>query len=232
MRTFVLAVLALASCACSPKPPAPSASPPSAATSAEDRRVLVCVGDSLTEGYGLDPEQAYPAQLQRKLEAEGLKWRVENSGYSGETTSGTRTRLDWVMKLEPDAVILEIGGNDGLRGIDPKITRENIAYLLDELERRDIPVMLAGMRTLANLGPDYTKPFEAIYPELAKEKGVPLIPDFLKGVAGDVKLNQKDRIHPTEEGYAIIVGEIAPLIVPWLKGLPEAAPTPAARSSP
>jgi acyl-CoA thioesterase-1 len=180
----------------------------------------------LTEGYGVDAEQTYPAQLERRLKAEGLAWVVVNAGLSGETTSGARSRLGWVLKLNPDAVLLETGGNDGLRGIDPKVTKENLDYLVDELQKRNIPVMLAGMKTLTNMGTDYTTAFEAVYPAVAKEKGVPLIPFFLEGVGGVVGLNQEDRIHPTEKGYSKVVEQIAPVVIPWLKGLPEAPPTP------
>ena len=215
----VLTMLALCACTPAARPtPAPS-SPPTVVG-----KKLVAFGDSLTEGLGVDEEQAYPAQLQRKLQAEGLEWTVINAGNSGETTSGARSRLDWVLKLQPDAVILEIGGNDGLRGIDPKVTRENIAFMIDTFREKKIPVMLAGMKILANMGPDYTEAFESVYPEIAKEKNVPLIPFFLKGVGGVVELNQEDRVHPTEKGYARVVQGIAPHVIPWLKSLDSATP--------
>ena len=223
--------LALLCGACQTAPPSTPASPlpssPAAAsTPVEKGSTLVAFGDSLTEGLGVDPDKAYPAQLEKKLRVEGMNWTVVNAGLSGETSSGARSRLDWVLKLEPDAVILETGGNDGLRGIDPKVTRENIGALIDELQKRDIPVMLAGMKTLSNLGPDYTGPFESLYPDLAREKAVPLIPFFLEGVAGSVELNQDDRIHPTERGYTLIVERLTPTVLPWLKGLPAAKATP------
>jgi acyl-CoA thioesterase-1 len=215
-------------CACSPSPPvssspSPTASgkvTPSAEAGSDRRRTLVALGDSLTEGLGVEDAQTYPAQLERRLQAEGLDWTVVNAGYSGETSSGARSRLNWVLKLKPDAVLLETGGNDGLRGIPPEVTRENLHFLVNELKSRQIPVMLAGMKTLANLGPDYTNPFEAVYTEVAQEQQVPLIPFFLEGVAGSVELNQPDRIHPTEEGYAKVVEHIAPTVIDWLRGLP------------
>ena len=221
MRKWLTGLTLLALCACSPAP-APSAGP-SVQPVAEGKK-LVAFGDSLTEGLGVDEEQAYPAQLERKLRAEGLDWTVINAGNSGETSSGARSRLDWVLKLEPDAVILEIGGNDGLRGIDPKVTRENIAFMVDAFREKKVPVMLAGMKTLTNMGPDYTRAFESVYPEIAKKKNVPLIPFFLEGVGGVVELNQEDRIHPTEKGYARVVQGIAPQIIPWLKELDSATP--------
>lgn len=228
LKAAAIALVVLLLCSCGP----PASAPPSTGqatpmpTPSDQRRVLVAFGDSLTEGMGVDPQHAYPAQLERKLKAEGLAWKVENSGLSGETSSGARSRLQWVLKLKPDAVILEIGANDGLRGIDPKITRQNIAYLVTEFQKRDIPIMLAGMKTLSNLGPDYTAAFQAIYADVAKEKGVPLIPFFLEGVGGVRELNQEDRIHPTAEGYAKVVDEIAPIVIPWLKSLPSTSSAP------
>lgn len=217
----LLVLMMLVFCACTPAPvPTPT---PSSLPKAEGK-TLVAFGDSLTEGLGVDEAHAYPAQLERKLQAEGLEWTVINAGNSGETTSGARSRLDWVLKLQPDAVILEIGGNDGLRGIDPKVTRENIAFMIDAFREKKIPVMLAGMKTLANMGPDYTRAFESVYPEIAKEKSVPLIPFFLEGVGGVVELNQEDRIHPTEKGYARVVQGLAPHVIPWLKNLDSATP--------
>jgi acyl-CoA thioesterase-1 len=225
IRKAILGLILVLGCACSPAPQ-PQSVPPSPSSPIAKQPILVAFGDSLTEGLGVDIEQTYPAQLERRLKAEGLPWVVVNAGLSGETSSGARSRLGWVLKLNPDAVLLETGGNDGLRGIDPKITRENIAFLVDELQRRDIPVMLAGMKTLTNMGADYTAAFEAIYPAVAKDKAVPLIPFFLEGVGGVVELNQEDRIHPTEKGYSKIVEQIAPTVIPWLKGLPPASGTP------
>lgn len=216
-RLYPLA-LALLCAACSPAPaPVASSSP----TPQDNRRVLVAMGDSLTEGYGLPQEEAYPAKLEAYLKSQGLDWKVENSGLSGETSSGAKSRVKWVLKLKPSAVLLEIGGNDGLRGINPKVTKENISEIIKAFQAEGIPVMLAGMKTLSNLGEDYTKAFEGLYPEVAKEQKVPLIPFFLEGVGGDPKLNQEDRIHPTAQGYEIIVGKIGPIVSPWLESLPK-----------
>ncbi len=188
-------------------------------------RTLVAFGDSLTEGLGVESEATYPTQLERKLRVENLDWKVVNAGLSGETSSGALSRLDWVLKLKPDAIILETGANDGLRGIDPEITKRNLTALVQELQKRGIPVMLAGMKTLSNLGPDYTQEFEAVYPSVAKDMKIPLIPFFLDGVAGVPELNQEDRIHPTEEGYTLIVEKIAPAVTAWLSEI--ASPSPA-----
>lgn len=216
LRRFCLLAVALF-CSCSPAPtPVTTTSP----TPEDTRRVLVAMGDSLTEGYGLPQEEAYPAKLEAYLKSQGLDWRVENSGLSGETSSGAKSRVAWVLKLKPQAVLLEIGGNDGLRGIDPKVTKENITAIILAFQAEGIPVMLAGMKTLSNLGEDYTKAFEELYSAVAKERNVPLIPFFLEGVGGDPKLNQDDRIHPTAEGYQIVVSNIGPIVAKWLNELP------------
>lgn len=220
MRRLLLLVVTLcALLGCSPKeqrrvPQTPSPSPSTLA-----KYTLVVMGDSLTEGYGVDVEQSYPAQLERRMQEDGLDWKVVNAGLSGETSSGARSRLSWVLKLQPDAVLLETGGNDGLRGIDPKLTKENLTSIVSELKRLQIPVMVAGMKTVTNMGEDYALQFEAIYPQVAKEQEVPLIGFFLDGVGGVPEWNQNDGIHPTAEGYAEIVKRTAPVVVPWLESL-------------
>ncbi len=228
-RLLLLALSLLLSCQAPPSP-TPRATPTPEATA---RKTLVALGDSLTEGLGVEPEQAYPAQLERRLQAEGLPWKVVNAGYSGETSSGARSRLDWVLKLKPDAVLLETGGNDSLRGIPPEVTEENLVFLVQELQKKRIPVMLAGMKTLTNMGPDYTSAFEKVYPTVAERCGIPLIPFFLEGVGGVPKLNQEDKIHPTEQGYTRIVDHIAPTVLSWLKSLESSEHTrPETRSTP
>jgi len=177
------------------------------------------MGDSLTEGLGVENERNYPSQLERALHKKGLHWNVSNAGLSGELSQGARARLAWVLKLKPDAVLLETGANDGLRGINPKVTEENLLAILTELQQRKVPVMLAGMRTLTNMGADYAGKFQAIYPRVAERMKVPLIPFFLEGVGGVSRLNQEDKIHPTAEGYAIIVAAIAPQVAAWLSSL-------------
>ena len=168
------------------------------------------MGDSLTAGLGVNEEEAYPAQLEKKLRAAGYDWKVVNAGISGETSSGTLSRINWVMKLRPDIVILETGANDGLRGIDPRLTRKNIDETIRILKQQNVTVVLAGMQMVRNLGREFTKDFADIYPSLAKKHGLILVPFFLQGVAGDPSLNQPDGIHPTAEGYRIITENVYP----------------------
>jgi acyl-CoA thioesterase I len=171
---------------------------------------IVAMGDSLTAGLGVNEEDAYPAQLEKKLRAAGYDWKVVNAGISGETSSGTLSRINWVLKLRPDIVILETGANDGLRGIDPRVTRKNIDETIRLLKQQKVTVVLAGMQMVTNLGEEFTQDFADIYPSLAKKHGLILIPFFLKGVAGDPSLNQADGLHPTAEGYRIITATVYP----------------------
>jgi acyl-CoA thioesterase-1 len=173
---------------------------------------IVAMGDSLTAGLGVDETDAYPAQLERKLKAAGLHWRVVNAGISGETSSGALSRINWMLKLKPDIVILETGANDGLRGIDPRLTQKNIDETLRILKENNVLVVLAGMRMVKNLGAEYTEAFHAIYPRLAAKYNITLVPFFLQGVAGDPSLNQRDGIHPTAEGYRVITEMIYPYV--------------------
>jgi acyl-CoA thioesterase-1 len=178
---------------------------------------IVAMGDSLTAGLGVNENDAYPAQLERKLQAAGLYWRVVNAGIIGETSSGALSRINWVLKLKPDIVILETGANDGLRGVDPRVTQRNIDEMLSILKKKNVLVVLAGMRMLRNLGAEYTDAFQAIYPRLAAKHNVTLVPFFLQGVAGESSLNQNDGIHPTAEGYRVITGKIYPYVLPAIK---------------
>jgi acyl-CoA thioesterase-1 len=178
---------------------------------------IVAVGDSLTAGLGVSEDDAYPARLEKKLRSAGYSWRVINAGNSGETSSGTLSRVDWILKLKPDIVILETGANDGLRGIDPRVTRKNIDAVLDLLKRNNIVVVLAGMRMVPNLGREFTAAFGTIYPDLARKYGLILVPFFLKDVAGEMSLNQSDGMHPTSEGYRIITDTVYPYIVEAIK---------------
>ena len=187
---------------------------------------IVAVGDSLTAGYGVKETEAYPARLENKLQAGGYRWRVVNAGISGETSSGALSRLDWVLKLKPDIVILETGANDGLRGIDPQVTRKNIEETVRILREHRVTVILAGMRMVANLGRDYTASFAAIYPAVARKFNLTLIPFFLQGVAGDPSLNQSDGIHPVAEGYRTITDNIYTYVVPVLEKTPNKGRTP------
>ncbi len=181
--------------------------------------IIVAVGNSLTEGLGVDEAKAYPARLQRKLQAEGLTYEVINAGISGETSSGTLSRISWILKLQPDIVILETGANDGLRGIDPNLTRQNIIAAIKKLKTQNVTVILAGMQTLPNLGKEYAESFSEIYPQIAQSEEVPLIPFFLEGVAGVPELNRADGIHPTAQGYAIISESVYPYVREAIKHL-------------
>ena len=168
---------------------------------------MVVLGDSLSAGLGLSASAAFPARLQKALKAKGIAVDMINAGVSGDTSSGGRDRLDWSVPEGTEAVILELGANDALRGIDPKVTRAALTDILTRLKARKIAVLLCGMVAPPNYGSDYSARFNAIYPDLAKSFGVPLYPFFLEGVASDAKLNQADGLHPTAEGVDVIVQE-------------------------
>ena len=177
---------------------------------AEEPVQILALGDSLTAGYGLAPEDGFIAQLQRALDDAGLAARVLDGGVSGDTTAGGLARLDWALADNPDAVILELGANDGLRGLDPAATRANLDAMLTRLGQAGKAVLLAGMLAPPNLGPEYGAEFNRIYPELAAAHGVALYPFFLDGVAADPALNQDDGIHPNADGVRIIVERLLP----------------------
>jgi acyl-CoA thioesterase I len=173
---------------------------------------IVAFGDSLTAGLGLAANEAFPAQLQRALEVKGVAAAVANAGVSGDTTAGGLSRLEWSVPDGTDAVILELGANDALRGIDPAVTRKALEAMLRRLKERKIPVLLCGMLAPPNLGSEYGEAFNAIYPDLAAASGAILYPFFLAGVAADPALNQRDGMHPTAAGVAVIVGRIMPQV--------------------
>ncbi|MBB4041289.1 acyl-CoA thioesterase-1 [Microvirga flocculans] len=177
---------------------------------------LVALGDSLSAGYGLPQEAAFPTVLERALKAKGHKVEVSNAGVSGDTTSGGLDRLDWSVPDGTDGVILELGANDMLRGLDPALARRNLESIVERLKSRNIPVMLAGMQASRNLGPDYVQKFDAIYPEIAKKHDLVLYPFFLDGVAGERSLNLPDGLHPTAKGVEIIVERILPSVESFL----------------
>ena len=177
---------------------------------------MVVLGDSLSAGLGLAGTAAFPARLQKSLESKGIKVDMINAGVSGDTASGGRDRLDWSIPEGTEAVILELGANDALRGTDPKVTRAALSDILTRLKARKIAVLLCGMLAPPNYGADYAARFNAIYPELAKSFDVPLYPFFLDGVAAEAKLNQADGIHPTAEGVDLIVKNILPTVEAFL----------------
>ncbi|MGH7274937.1 MAG: arylesterase [Nitrospiria bacterium] len=174
-------------------------------------------GDSLTAGLGVAQQEAYPAQLEERLRARGYPYRVVNSGVSGETTAGGLRRLDWVIKARPEIVILELGANDGLRGVPLEAMRANLSQIIKRLQATRIHVILAGMKLPPNYGPMYTAGFSNLYSQLAKEYDIPLIPFFLQGVAARPELNQEDGLHPTPEGYQQVVDNILPVLLPLLR---------------
>lgn len=180
---------------------------------------VVVLGDSLSAGLGLAGNEAFPAKLQKALKDKDLPVDMINAGVSGDTSSGGRDRLDWSVPDGTEAVIVELGANDALRGIDPAITRTALTDIVTRLKARGIAVMLCGMLAPPNYGSDYAARFNAIYPDLAKQFGVPLYPFFLDGVAADPKLNQADGLHPTAAGVDIIVAKMLPTVEAFLRPL-------------
>jgi acyl-CoA thioesterase-1 len=180
---------------------------------------LVALGDSLSAGYGLPQEAAFPVVLERALKARGHTVEVANAGVSGDTSSGGLDRLDWSVPDGTDGVILELGANDMLRGLDPAVTRRSLEAIVERLKSRNIPVMLAGMYASRNLGPAYVQNFDSIYPDIAKKHDLVLYPFFLDGVAGERSLNLPDGLHPTAKGIEIIVERILPSVERFLARL-------------
>lgn len=178
---------------------------------------ILAFGDSLTAGLGLDPAQAFPARLEAALKARGHNIVIANAGVSGDTSSAGAERLDWSLVPEIDGVIVELGANDALRGIDPEATEKALDGILAELRKRKLPVLFAGMLAPRNLGPDYGKKFDALFPRLAQKYGVLFYPFFLDGVAAEPALNQPDGLHPNSKGVDMIVSRILPITEDLLK---------------
>ena len=179
---------------------------------------ILAFGDSLTAGLGLPAEATFPSRLEARLKADGVGLHVVNAGVSGDTTAGGLARLDWALADKPDIVILELGANDALRGIDPKTVRANLDAMIGKIQATRAKLLLMGMRAPPNWGEDYQHEFERIYPELARAHGVTLYPFFLEGVAMDPKLNQPDGLHPNEQGVAALVDRIAPYVARLIGG--------------
>jgi acyl-CoA thioesterase-1 len=176
----------------------------------------LAIGTSLTAGYQVPAGKEFTAVLEARLKKDGYNVRVVNAGVSGDTSAGGLARLDWALNEPFDAAIVELGSNDALRAQKPSETEANLDAILTKLKAKNIKVLLAGMMAPRNLGPDYAKDFDAIYPRLAKKHAVAFYPFFLDGVAGQLKLNQPDGIHPNEAGTAVIVGKIAPYVAKLL----------------
>ena len=227
-RLSVAALLVLALSACNSNPssdarvaaPAattartPAAPPPAA----PGKKRLLFFGNSLTAGYGVEPDQAFPALVGDKIDSLALGYEVVNAGLSGETTAGGRSRVGWILRQPVDIFVLELGGNDGLRGLPLTDTRRNLLAIIDTVRRRSpgAQIVLAGMQIPPNLGASYASDFKALYKEIAKEKGLVLIPFLLEGVGGDRRLNQPDGIHPTPTGHRIVARTVWAVLRPLL----------------
>ena len=187
---------------------------------AGETKTLLFFGDSLTAGLGLeDPStQAFPALIQQKIEAAGLPWRVVNAGLSGETSAGGLRRVDWILRQRVDVFVLELGGNDGLRGLPPETTRANLQTIIDRVREKSpaTKIVLAGIAAPPNMGADFTHTFAAIFPELTEKNGVPFIPFLLEGVGGRPEFNQPDGIHPNIQGHAIVAETVWTVLKPLL----------------
>ena len=187
---------------------------------ASEPHTIVFFGDSLTAGYGLpDPAtQAYPALIQEKIDEAGLPWRAVNAGLSGETTSGGLRRVDWILRQPVDIFVLALGGNDGLRGIDPTVSRDNLQKIVDRVRAKNpkAKIVLAGMQIPPAMGQDVSREFERMFPEVAEKNDATLVPFLLEGVGGRVELNQPDRIHPTAKGHALIAETVWKVLRPLL----------------
>jgi acyl-CoA thioesterase-1 len=185
----------------------------------KDRPRIVFFGNSLTAGYGLDEQYSFPSLIQQKLDSLGYNYEVVNAGLSGETTAGGLNRIDWVMEQPMDIFVLELGGNDVLRGFDLDVTRKNLAAILDAVRSKypEIKLVLAGMEAPPNMGDAYTKEFRKIYQDLAREKNIALIPFLLADVGGIESLNLPDRIHPNKEGQEIVANNVMKVLAPLLE---------------
>lgn len=182
----------------------------SSVDSSSEMKTIVFFGNSFTAGYGVDPTEAYPALIQQKIDSLQLNYKVINAGVSGETSSGGYGRIDWILRQKVDVFVLELGGNDGLRGIPLSETKKNLQAIIDKVKTKypEAKVVLEGMQIPPNMGQQYTTTFKNIYPELAEKNKIALVPFLLKNVGGDVKLNQKDGIHPTAEGHKIVAQNV------------------------
>lgn len=188
---------------------------------AAERGVVLFLGDSITAGYGLDLEQAYPALIQEKIDARGLRFKVVNAGQTGDTSAGGLQRLDWLLRNKVAVLVLELGGNDGLRGLPVEGTRKNLQAIIDRTKAKypDAQIVIAGMKVPPNMGRDYGQKFEAVYADLAKRNKAALIPFVLEGVGGVPELNLPDRVHPTAKGQQIVAGTVWKTLEPVLRSI-------------
>lgn len=179
---------------------------------------IVFFGDSITAGYGIPIESAFPALIQKKIEEAGLNYQVVNAGLSGETTAGGLNRIDWILRSKPDVFVLELGGNDGLRGLSMEESEKNLKAMIDKVRKANpkAEIILAGMQIPPNLGQEYTSKFKSLFPDVAKEMNTKLIPFLLEGVGGDPKLNLSDGIHPNQKGHEIVAETVWGYLKPLL----------------
>jgi acyl-CoA thioesterase-1 len=193
---------------------------PASGGTEEGTRTMVVMGDSLAVGYGLDPSEAFPALLQAKMDKAGLDVTVVNAGLSGDTTAGGLRRIDWMLRRKMDVLLIELGGNDGLRGIPVEETRSNLQGIVDRARAKypEMKIVIAGMRMPPNMGEEYTSRFREIFPALARRNGAVLIPFLLEGVGADPELNQSDLIHPNAEGQRRVAENVWKVLKPLLEG--------------
>jgi acyl-CoA thioesterase I len=184
-------------------------------------KTILFLGDSITAGYGVDPSQAYPAIIQNKIDAKGWPFRVINAGQSGDTSAGGLNRLEWLLKNRIDVLVLELGANDGLRGLPVENTRQNLQAIIDRTRERypQVKIIIAGMKLPPNLGEDYSRRFGAIFSDLAKKNKTGLVPFVLEGVGGVRNLNLGDAIHPTAEGHKLVAANVWRVLEPVMKSL-------------
>ena len=207
---LVLVTVSIFSCDQKNKPGAATEKKQDTVTISRPTKTIVFFGNSLTAGYGLDPSQAFPAIIQKKIDSMRLSYRVVNAGVSGETSSGGNSRVDWILEQHVDIFVLELGANDGLRGIPITETRTNLQSIIDKVKVKypQAKIVIAGMQMPPNMGQQYTTDFRSVFPELAKKNDATLIPFILEGVGGESSLNQQDGIHPTEEGHKVVAENI------------------------
>jgi len=188
---------------------------------APEPKNILFLGDSITAGYGLEPSQAYPALIQEKIDAKKWPFRTVNAGQSGDTSAGGLNRMDWLLRSRVDVLVLELGVNDGLRGLPPETTRQNLQAIIERTRKKypQVKIILAGMKLPPNMGADYTKKFATIYPELAKKNDALLIPFVLENVGGIRELNFPDGIHPTAKGHEIVAANVWKVVEPVLQSL-------------
>jgi acyl-CoA thioesterase-1 len=198
------------------------------AAEATNPKTLLVLGDSIAAGYGLDREEAFPALIEEKIKEAGLNYRVINAGESGDTTAGGLRRISWHLRQPIDVVLLELGGNDGLRGIAPEETEKNLQGIIDKVRAKypEAKIVIAGMEMPKNMGEEYVSKFREVFPRIAKENSAALVPFLLEGIAGKAEFNQPDRIHPTAEGHRIVANNVWKVLKPVLERSTQQATRP------